>query len=233
MPPLVEVAVESLPSALQAVAAGAGRLELCSGLAEGGVTPSAGLVRAVRRGVERPLHVLLRPRPGDFVYLAAEVEAMLADIRDLKLAGADGVVLGALTPGGDVDRDLVARLVRAARPLAVTFHRAIDEARDPGAAVATLAELGIERVLTSGGAATALAGADTLRQLVRRFGATVTILAGGSVRADHVVRLVEQAGVPEVHLGPRLPDGRGLDVPALEAVVRALAVPRPGPETRA
>lgn len=219
---LVEAAVESVAGAVAAARAGAGRLELCAGLAEGGVTPSAGLVRAVRRRVDLPLQVLLRPRPGDFVYAEGDVESMMADIRDLKLAGADGVVLGALTPDGLVDRELVARLVARARPLTVSFHRAIDQTADLGAAVATLAELGIGRVLTSGGAPTALAGAEVLRRLVQRFGATVTILAGGTVRADHVARLVQQTGVREIHLGPRLPNGAGLDVAALEAAVRAL-----------
>ncbi|MBL8977256.1 MAG: copper homeostasis protein CutC [Gemmatimonadetes bacterium] len=222
---LVEAAVESVAGAVAAGRAGAGRLELCAGLAEGGVTPSAGLVRAVRRRVELPLQVLLRPRPGDFRYDDGDVDAMLTDLHDLKLAGADGVVIGALSTEGGVDRDLVARLVARARPLAVSFHRAIDQVPDLGAAVATLAELGIGRVLTSGGAPTALAGADTLRRLVQRFGATVTILAGGGVRADHVARLVQLTGVREIHLGPRLPDGAGLDVAELEGVIRALTTP--------
>jgi copper homeostasis protein len=219
---LIEACVETVAGAVAAVGAGADRLELCSGLAEGGVTPSAGLVRAARRRVECPVHVLLRPRPGDYVYAAGDVEAMLADLRDMKLAGADGVVLGALTPAGEVDRELVARLVARARPLRVTFHRAVDRTPDLGAAVATIAELGIERVLTAGAAATAGEGAATLARLVQRFDPTVTILAGGGVRHDHVRRLVADTGVHEVHLGPRLPAGRGLDLAELEAVVAAL-----------
>lgn len=221
-PILVEACVESVAGAVAAERSGAGRLELCSGLAEGGVTPSAGLVRAVRARVRIPVHVLLRPRPGSFVHDAGDVAAMLADLRDLKLAGADAVVLGSLTTDHLVDRETVARLVERARPLGVAFHRAIDRTPDPGAALATLAELGIERVLTSGGAATALAGAPTLAALQRRFGATVTILAGGGVRHDHVRRLVTETGVTEVHLGPRLPDGAGLDVAELDAVIAAL-----------
>ena len=133
-----------------------------------GVTPSAGLVRAVRERVTIPVQVLLRPRPGSFVHDDGDVAAMLADLRDLKLAGADGVVLGSLTPDHLVDRETVARLVERARPLGVAFHRAIDRTPDLGAALATLAELGIERVLTSGGAAPALAGAPPRKGAERR-----------------------------------------------------------------
>lgn len=218
---LVEACVESVAGAVAAARAGARRLELCSGLAVGGVTPSAGLVLAVRCRVEIPIHVLLRPRPGSFHHDAGDVEAMIADLHHLKLAGADGVVLGSLGPDRAIDREVVARLVARARPLAVAFHRAIDQTPDLGTAVATLVELGIGRVLTSGGADTARAGSQALAALQRRFGAAITILAGGGVRRNHVRRLVEETGVREVHLGPRLPNGE-LDAAEIEAVVAAL-----------
>jgi copper homeostasis protein len=219
----LEVCVQTVGSAVAAWASGAERLELCADLPEGGVTPSAGLLRAVRSRVELPIHVLIRPRAGDFVYDDGDIEAMLLDIREARRSGADGVVVGALTPENAVDPQVTARLVSEARPLAVTFHRAVDRTPDLGAAVATLVELGIERVLTSGGAETAEQGIPSLATLVRRFGAGITIVAGGKVRAGNVVRVVRETGVPELHLGPALP-GRGeLDVAALEAVVRALA----------
>jgi len=227
MPPrpavLVEACVESVAGAVAAAAAGAGRLELCAGLAEGGVTPSLGLVRAVRRRVELPLHVLLRPRPGDFVPDDGDLEAMLTDLAALHREGVDGVVLGALTPAGEVDRGLLGRLLARARPLHVTFHRAIDRTPDIAAACATLTELGVDRVLTSGGAPTAQAGAATLAALQRSFGAGLVILAGGGVRHDHVRALVSGSGVREVHLGPRRPDGGGLDAAEVAATVAELA----------
>jgi copper homeostasis protein len=220
---VVEACVQTVASAVVAEASGVGRIELCADLLEGGVTPSAGMLRAVRSRVQLPVHALIRPRTGDFVYDDGEIEAMLLDIREARRSGADGVVLGALTRAGTVDRHVTARLAGAARPLAVTFHRAVDQTADLGAAVATLVELGIERVLTSGGADTAEQGIPALASLVGRFDASITILAGGRIRAGNVGRLIRQTGVREVHLGPTLP-GRGeLDVAALEAVLRELA----------
>jgi copper homeostasis protein len=220
---VVEACVQTVASAVTAEATGAGRIELCADLLEEGVTPSSGMLRAVRSRVQLPVHVLIRPRAGDFVYDDGEIEAMLLDIREARRSGADGVVLGALTREGTVDLHVTARLAEAARPLAVTFHRAVDQTADLGAAVATLVELGIERVLTSGGTETAEQGIPALASLVGRFGASITILAGGRIRAGNVGRVVRQTGVREVHLGPTLP-GRGeLDVAALEAVLRELA----------
>lgn len=215
--------MQTVASAIAAEATGAGRIELCASLREGGVTPSAGILRAVRSRVQLPIHVLVRPRAGDFVYDDGDIEAMLLDIREARRSGADGVVVGALTREGAVDRHVTARLAGAARPLAVTFHRAVDRTPDLGAAVTALVELGIERVLTSGGAETAEQGIPALASLVGTFGASITILAGGRVRAGNAARVARETGVPELHLGPTLP-GRGeLDVAVLEAVVRELA----------
>jgi copper homeostasis protein len=220
---LVEACVQTLASAVAAEAAGADRIELCVNLAEGGVTPSAGSLRAARSRVQIPIHVLIRPRVADYVYDEAEFEAMLLDIREARRSGADGVVLGALTRGAMVDREITAQLAAAARPLAVTFHRAVDQTPDLGAAVATLVELGIDRVLTSGGAETAEQGIPTLASLVGRFGASITILAGGGVRAGNAARIARTTRVPELHLGPRLPGRGDLDVAAFRAVVHKLA----------
>lgn len=223
--PVVEACVQTLAGATAAERAGAGRIELCADLARGGVTPSAGLIRMVRGRVRIPLQVLIRPRAGDFVYDDCEIAAMLLDIREARRGGADGVVLGALTRENVVDREVTARLAAAARPLAITFHRAIDQTSDLGAAVTTLVELGIERALTSGGAQTAEAGIPRLRRLVDTFGSTVTIMAGGSVRSPNARHICRESGVSEVHLGPRLPGTEDLDVAALAAVVAELAAP--------
>lgn len=202
---LVEAAVESVAAARQAVADGAGRLELCADLARDGTTPSAGLIRLVRARVEIPLHVLIRPRPGDFVYDRDEMAVMLADIAECRRAGVDAVVIGALTREGVVDRVLTAALVSAARPLTVTFHRAVDRTPDIAAALTTLVELGIERVLTSGGAPSAAAGIPVLARLQVAFGGAIGLLAGGQVRAENVASVVAGSGVREVHVG--MPDG--------------------------
>jgi len=198
---LVEVAVETVAAARGAVADGAARLELCSGLTSGGLTPSAGLIRVVRSLVELPVYVLIRPRSGDFVYSGDELSAMLADIAECRRAGVDGVVIGALTPEHQINRAQTAALARAARPLAVTFHRAVDHVPDPAVALTTLIELGIERVLTSGSAPTAAEGVSTLARLQRTFGGAITVLAGGQVRAGNVAGIVATSGVREVHVG--------------------------------
>jgi len=198
---LVEAAVETVAAARRAVLEGAGRLELCADLPRDGVTPSAGFIRTVRALVDAPLHVLIRPRPGDFSYDAAEVAVMLADIAECRRAGVDGVAIGALTPEHQVDRELTERLAEAARPLAVTFHRAVDHTVDLAGAVTTLLELGVERVLTAGGPGTAQAGATELARLQRSFGQGITIMAGGRVRGDNAAGIVAATGVREVHVG--------------------------------
>lgn len=198
---LVEAAVETVAGALLAEAEGAGRLELCSDLPRGGTSPGAGMLRAVRSRVCLPLHVMIRPRPGDFRFSTADREAMILDIAEAKRAGADGIVIGLLTEEGLVDREGTARLVKVARPLVVTFHRAVDATPEIGVAVETLVSLGIERVLTSGGAATAEQGLRTLVALTREFGRRIGILPGGQIRAGNVARIVRSTGVGEVHVG--------------------------------
>jgi len=201
---LVELCVDGVESALAAAEGGAQRLELCTGLVEGGTTPSAGTLELVLERVRIPVVVLVRPRRGDFLYSSAEVEGMLRDVAAAKRAGARGVALGALRADGTLDVSALTELVRLARPLQITCHRAFDFARDPLEALEVLAGLGVERVLTSGGAPTALAGAERLAQLVRAAGAGgPSILAGGGVRAHNVRELVERCGVREVHATAR------------------------------
>jgi copper homeostasis protein len=179
---------------------GAHRVELSENLAAGGVTPSLALLRAVRAAVDRPLLVLVRSRPGDFVYAEDDVATMCRAVREARLAGADAVAVGALTRAGLVDRTAIERFREAAGPLPLVAHRAVDAAADLIEAVDTLAALGVTRVLTSGGAPTAEEGIPRLRRLVEHIGERVTILAGGSVRARNVRRIVDETGVREVHL---------------------------------
>jgi copper homeostasis protein len=197
---LVEACVDAIDAALEAERGGAGRIELCGELLQGGVTPSAGLIGAVRERVEIPLFVLIRPRTGDFLYGADERDVMLRDIVIARSLDVAGVVIGALTAHGDVDVATTRALIAAARPMQVTFHRAFDFARNQDSAFDALLALGVDRVLTSGGAATAREGAASLKQLVQRAGDALTILAGGSITALNVAEVVRASVVSEVHV---------------------------------
>jgi copper homeostasis protein len=221
-----EVCVETAGGVRAALAAGADRVELCANLAVGGTTPSAGLTEwAVEAARGRPLrvHVLVRPRGGDFVYDDDEADVMARDIRAAKAAGADGVVIGALTPGATVDLALSARLIALARPLSVTFHRAFDATADPLAAFGDVLALGADRLLTSGGAATALEGAEVIRELVDRSGGKTEVLAGSGVTERTAAAIVRRTGVRELHFSARAGAG---DVPFAERVARIMAAAR-------
>ena len=195
----IEAAVESIGGALAADSEGVDRIELCGSLHDGGITPSAGLMRHALGSVTKPIHVFIRPRTGNFVYDRHDVAVMLGDINDAKIAGAPGVVFGALTADGRIDRALMSELLAAARPMTAGFHRAFDQISDQSAALETLIELGIAVVLTSGGAALALDGAQRLRQLVDQARNRIDILAGGGITPSNVVEFVERSGVRHVH----------------------------------
>jgi copper homeostasis protein len=196
---LVEAAVETLDSALAAERAGADRIELCDNLRDGGTTPGAGLIAAVAERSRLPVFVLIRPRPGDFVYSDNEFGRM---IRDIELAGAmgiAGIVTGALTSDGRVDVERTRTLVKMAAGFPVTFHRAIDSAVDLPAALEEAIEAGASRVLTSGGAATAVEGVDVITALLDQACERITIIAGGGIREHNVRDLIARTGVREVH----------------------------------
>lgn len=177
-----------------ACAGGADRIELCVGLDRDGLTPPCELIAAARDRCRVGLHILLRCRPGNFAYAAAEVEAMAASLDAARALGIDGVALGCLTSDGHIDLAGGGRLVAAAGPLSVTFHRAFDRVRGDG--VPDLRRLGVDRVLTSGGATTAEAGTQRLRELVSR---EVRIIAAGSIRAHNAAAIVAATGVREIH----------------------------------
>ncbi len=202
---LIEVVVDGTESALAAQTGGAHRVELCSGLAEGGVTPSAGLIAVTRAAITIGLHVMIRPRGGDFVYNDHEFAAMQQDIATAKSLGADGVVFGILTPEGVVDTPRLATLIAHARPLAVTFHRAFDMVADAPYALECLINLGFDRVLTSGLEASALEGAETIAELVRQAGDRIVVMPGGGIHERNIRRVVAATGAREVHLSGRRP----------------------------
>lgn len=198
----VEICVDDVEGALAAGAAGADRVELCAALGEGGVTPSAGTLAALgSRAPALAVTVLVRPRGGDFVHSPIELEVVCADISAARsILPVVGFTVGPLSPGGRVDRRALDAVVATAGSAPVTFHRAFDTLADQPAALDELVDAGVARVLTSGGAATALAGAAALRELVQRAAGRIEVMAGGGVRADHVAELVAATGVPAVHL---------------------------------
>jgi len=194
-----EICVDSIEGVVAAERAGADRVELCAGLIEGGITPSIGMIEYAAEVPRIGLHVIIRPRGGDFVYSPEELAVMKRDIAAAKRAGAKGLVFGALTPSGDIDGEMTKALVDAARPLAVTFHRAIDMARDLAAAIDRLVALGIERVLTSGGEATALEGSACIAELRRRVAGRIIVMPGGGITERTVARVLAETGAEEIH----------------------------------
>jgi copper homeostasis protein len=198
---LVEIALDDVAGALIAEQSGAHRVELCSALADGGITPSIGLVREVAARLSIPMMVLIRPRAGDFVYSPDEVRVMLADIEAVRSAAPSaGFVIGALEASGVIDVEAVRQLIDACGEASITFHKAFDSTPDLTASLETVIGLGAHRVLTSGGRRTALDGGAVLRALIEQAGDRVTIMAGGSIRAGNVGEVVASTGVTEVHL---------------------------------
>jgi copper homeostasis protein len=196
---LVEAAVDTFAGALAAQAAGAHRIELCGPLHDGGTTPSAGLIARCSDELLLSVHVLVRPRAGDFVYSEDEALIMAKDIAIAKELGVDGVVIGALTPEGDVDAATMSELIAIASPMRVGFHRAFDQVRDQDEALELLVSLQVDHILTSGGAATAAEGAERIKQLVERASDRIGIIAGGSVTKSNAADLVKKTGVRTVH----------------------------------
>lgn len=207
---MLEICIDSVASARAAVAGGADRVELCAGLPEGGTTPSAGMIRAVRRVFSGGLMVIIRPRGYDFLYSGDEMELMLHDIATARALGADGVVFGCLTADGRIDVARCQRLIAAAGPLDITFHRAFDMSRDLPEALDAIIGLGIRRVLSSGGQREVPAGIFQLAALVRQAGNRASIMPGGGVTEINLAGIVRATGIREIHLSARSPVRGGM-----------------------
>lgn len=195
----LEIAANSLASALAAQAGGATRVELCSGLELGGLTPSPAIVAMVREQLRIPLYVLIRPRAGDFLYNDAECEAMRRDIEYCVAQGCDGVVIGVLDAQGQVDTARCQPLVAAAGKRGVTFHRAFDMCREPARALEDIIALGCERVLTSGAQASALEGAALIRACAEQAAGRIAIMPGAGVTSSNIAALAKATGAHEFH----------------------------------
>uniref|UniRef100_A0A7N9D463 Copper homeostasis protein cutC homolog n=1 Tax=Macaca fascicularis TaxID=9541 RepID=A0A7N9D463_MACFA len=188
---LMEVCVDSVESAVNAERGGADRIELCSGLSEGGTTPSMGVLQVVKQSVQIPVFVMIRPRGGDFLYSDREIEVMKADIRLAKLYGADGLVFGALTEDGHIDEELCMSLM------------AFDMVHDPMAALETLLTLGFERVLTSGCDSSALEGLPLIKRLIEQAKGRIVVMPGGGITDRNLQRILEGSGATEFHCSAR------------------------------
>lgn len=217
----LEVVAVTVADALAAEAGGADRLELVAGFAEGGVTPSAGVIAAVRKATRLPIYVMIRPRGGDFVYSPAEVDAMAYDARLARELGADGLVLGALHLDGSVDVEAITRVL-AAGQLPATFHRAIERTADQKAALDLLATIpGVERVLTSGGAGDPIAAIPLLRDLAAHQ-PQIAVMAGAGVTLANAEQIVRETGVRSLHTGSAVREPQTATAPVAEERVRAL-----------
>lgn len=197
--PLLEVAANSVASALAAQEGGAARIELCGALELGGLTPSHATIAMARARLDIPLYVLIRPRSGDFLYNDLECEAMQRDIETCVALGCDGVVLGVLDAQGQVDRPRCRPLIAAAGHLGVTFHRAFDLTQNPSQALEAVIELGCERVLTSGARARAVDGAAQIRALLTQAAGRVIVMPGAGLNPHNVASLARSTGARELH----------------------------------
>lgn len=196
--PVLEICVDDLPGLHAAVSGGADRIELCSGLALGGLTPSQALTAAaMEHGV--PVHVMVRPRAGDFTYDEREVDLITEDIRRFRDMGVPGIVVGAADASGRMDERALARFREAANGLAIVLHRAVDLAPDPVEAARVAAGLGYDYVLTSGGVPRASDGIATIRRMVARTAGQLTVIAGGGVTPENAATLVRETGVGQIH----------------------------------
>jgi copper homeostasis protein len=232
---LFESCIDSDAAAQASARGGAGRVELCARLDLGGTTPDAAQIARCVAAVPIPVFAMVRPRGGDFVHDARDIATMEGDIRAATAAGAHGLVFGVLRPDATIDAEAMRRLIDRARPLPVTCHKAIDATRDPLEALDALLALGVDRVLTSGGADTAQAGAATIARMVARAGDALVIVAGGGIRAHNAGDIVRRTAVREVHAKilpagcEPMDDADTLDdwAGAISAVVAGM---RPGPD---
>lgn len=199
----LEICADSVDSAIAAQRGGAHRIELCSNLLEGGVTPSAGLISSVRHKVDIDLYVMIRPRGGDFFYTPAEFEIMKQDVLIAKQAGVDGIVAGILREDGEIDVSRSRCLVEMAGQLKATFHRAFDMSRDLTQSLKDVIETGAHRLLTSGGEQKVEDGIDAIANLVRAADGRISVMAGSGITPANVHSIIKATGVREIHASVR------------------------------
>lgn len=200
---IFEACVDSVDSAILAEKAGADRIELCSNLDAGGLTPSYGLINIVLERLTIPVNVLIRPRVGDFIYSKEEFEVMKQDVLFCRDSNVNGIVTGILNIDGTIDKERTFELIDIARPMSFTYHRAFDFTRDPYEALDTLIDLGADRILTSGLGNTAYSGIDVIKKLVDRARNRIIIMPGGGVNEINAAEILTKSGAKEIHASAR------------------------------
>jgi copper homeostasis protein len=205
----LEICAYSFASCIEAQCGGATRVELCAGMHEDGTTPSYGTIVAARKQLEILLHVIIRPRGGNFVYNEQELQIMCDDIRMAKHCKVDGIVFGCLTQEGDVDIVACRRLMTEAAPLSVTFHRAFDACRNPQKSLEDIIELGCQRLLTSGQCDKAQDGIPLIRQLVRQAENRIVIMPGSGITPDNIAEIARETNAREFHTSAQVIRGEG------------------------
>jgi len=207
----IEICANSVESAVKAQEGGAYRVELCAGIPEGGTTPSFGEIRMARQLLQQTkLHVIIRPRGGDFLYTQLEQEIMLHDIKVARQLGADGVVFGCLTAEGNVDVPAMKKLMNAVGTMSVTFHRAFDMCRNPKEALEEIIALGCHRILTSGLEANAPKGISMLKELIAQADGRIIIMPGCGVNPENILQIAEETGATEFHFSGRTSHESGM-----------------------
>jgi copper homeostasis protein len=199
----LEICVDTVGSAIEAQNAGADRIELCNNLSEGGITPGIGTISSARNNLTIGLHVMIRPRGGDFLYTDLEYEIMRREIESCGECGVDGIVLGILESGGTIDVERTARLIEFARPMSATFHRAFDMCNDPFKSLDDVIATGAERLLTSGLKNKADEGTELISQLVRQSGKKIIIMPGSGINESNIELIAMNTGAAEFHLTAR------------------------------
>ena len=201
---ILEICCDSLESALIAEKSGANRIELCEDLLAGGVTPSAAKIKLLKKHLQIPVAVLIRPRPGDFVYNQWEKETIIENIKIAKQLGADAIVGGALNMDLSIDGDFTKVMIEATRPLPFVFHKAFDVCKNDLEALNLLVDLGVNRLLTSGQKNTALEGQENIAQYIEQFGQRIEIMAGGGIRPNNMPELKKEEGLQQFHSAAKI-----------------------------
>lgn len=219
---MLEIIASTVEEAVAAEQAGADRIELVSALSEGGLTPSYGLIRQVVSTVEIPVHVLVRPHSKSFVYSKSDEETIITDIDLIRELGAAGIVVGSLTADGRVDEGFLGRIIKHKGELSLTFHRAIDSSRDILEAAEVLADFPeVDRILTSGGQATALEGKETIARLIADY-PDLIILPGSGITLENAEALLEATKASELHVGSAVLQDGAIQKERVEVLTRLL-----------
>ncbi|MGB3074044.1 MAG: copper homeostasis protein CutC [Chitinophagales bacterium] len=200
---IFEVCANGIQSAINAQLAGADRIELCEYLEVGGLTPHDKIIRDAKELIHIPIHVLIRPRAGNFVFSEEEYDCMKEEIIRCKKMQVAGIVTGVLNPDRTIDKIRCAELMEHAHPLSITFHRAFDVVHDPIQSLKELIELGVDRVLTSGQQENPLAGAQLIKELMNHSNGRISILAGGGITEENISAIVKESGITEIHFSAR------------------------------